>query len=139
MSLKNIPLSEPPSRFLGRCESHCRETAHLICLAKFSPSFSPSPLSSSPPFSDSSTISLLDLLFPSLRLCFPTRRKRWQVGWQGTKKRVLKKGDERTGRRKGRAGERRKGFDVRGGGGGGGKKRPRGSLLGGGRKVCLKY
>lgn len=66
--LKNIPLSEPPSRFLGRCESHCRETAHLICLAKFSPSFSarlPLPLYPRPPFSDPSTISLRDLLFPS--------------------------------------------------------------------------
>lgn len=27
------------------CESRCRKTAHLICLAKFSPSFSPSPIS----------------------------------------------------------------------------------------------
>lgn len=138
--LKNIPLSEPPSRFLGRCESHCRETAHLICLAKFSPSFSarlPLPLYPRPPFSDPSTISLRDLLFPSpspfpLSL-FPDSSEKMAGSHEEAR-------SEEEGRNEGasRGAERRKGFDVRGGGEGG-EKRPRGSLLGGGRKVCLKY
>lgn len=105
---------------------------------------SPSPPSSSP---DSSTISLRDLLplpasspflLSSVSVFRLVGKDGRLAGGVETRKRVQKKRDERgeqeSGaekrfRRKRRRRRRREG----------GKKRPRGSLLGGGRKVCLKY
>lgn len=54
------------------CESRCRKTAHLICLAKFSPSFSPSPISPA-------ALSSSPGLFAACRLR-PPRRRCFQVG-----------------------------------------------------------